>query len=97
MRSNNQTGNGLSISNLTVNSASPNAKQNGDVSPQIDTNFIELSPSGDLSVSHASSDVMSNKLFGWEKFKPKFLQRFCNAKWALFWLCWGGAMQGKLR
>ncbi|XP_050319426.1 solute carrier organic anion transporter family member 4A1 [Bactrocera neohumeralis] len=96
--SNNQAHNGLSISNLTVISTMTNAKQNGEISPQIDTNFIELSPSGDLSVSQTSFDAMSNKepdkMFGWEKFKPKFLQRFCNAKWALFWLCWGGAMQG---
>ncbi|KAL7741794.1 hypothetical protein ACLKA6_000399 [Drosophila palustris] len=32
--------------------------------------------------------------FGWHRFQPQWLQRFCTAKWALFWLCWGGALQG---
>ncbi|XP_037960729.1 solute carrier organic anion transporter family member 4A1 [Teleopsis dalmanni] len=36
----------------------------------------------------------SIQTIGWGKIKPKCLQRFCSAKWALFWLCWGGAMQG---
>ncbi|XP_016905153.1 solute carrier organic anion transporter family member 4A1 isoform X2 [Apis cerana] len=31
---------------------------------------------------------------GWFWFRPKYLQRFRTAKWALFWLCWTGAMQG---
>lgn len=31
---------------------------------------------------------------GWFSFQPKFLQRFMSAKWALFWLCWAGAVQG---
>lgn len=32
---------------------------------------------------------------GWFSFRPKCLQRFMNPKWALFWLCWAGAVQGK--
>ncbi|XP_017111436.1 solute carrier organic anion transporter family member 4A1 isoform X1 [Drosophila elegans] len=32
--------------------------------------------------------------FGWCGWHPEWLQRFCTAKWALFWLCWGGALQG---
>lgn len=32
---------------------------------------------------------------GWLNFRPEFLQRFLSAKWALFWLCWAAAMQGK--
>ncbi|EDV98916.1 GH13583 [Drosophila grimshawi] len=32
--------------------------------------------------------------FGWHRCQPQWLQRFCTAKWALFWLCWGGALQG---
>ena len=36
-----------------------------------------------------------NCQYGWYKLRPKFLQRFLSAKWALFWLCWAGAMQGK--
>ncbi|XP_075151621.1 organic anion transporting polypeptide 26F [Haematobia irritans] len=45
--------------------------------------------------SSASTDTfMDSQGFGWYRFKPKCLQRFSTAKWALFWLCWGGAMQG---
>lgn len=33
---------------------------------------------------------------GWWTLKPKFLQKFRTPKWALFWLCWAGALQGKL-
>lgn len=32
---------------------------------------------------------------GWFSFRPKCLQRFMSPKWALFWLCWAGAVQGK--
>ncbi|CAB3240102.1 unnamed protein product [Arctia plantaginis] len=31
---------------------------------------------------------------GWGMFRPSWLQRFRTAKWALFWLCWAGAIQG---
>ncbi|CAK1601566.1 unnamed protein product [Parnassius mnemosyne] len=31
---------------------------------------------------------------GWGMFRPAWLQRFRTAKWALFWLCWAGAIQG---
>ncbi|CAH2049868.1 unnamed protein product, partial [Iphiclides podalirius] len=31
---------------------------------------------------------------GWGLFRPAWLQRFRTAKWALFWLCWAGAIQG---
>ncbi|XP_043288707.1 solute carrier organic anion transporter family member 4A1 isoform X2 [Venturia canescens] len=31
---------------------------------------------------------------GWLWFRPSYLQKFRTAKWALFWLCWAGAMQG---
>ncbi|XP_048265736.1 solute carrier organic anion transporter family member 4A1 isoform X1 [Bombus affinis] len=31
---------------------------------------------------------------GWFWFRPMYLQQFRTAKWALFWLCWTGAMQG---
>ncbi|XP_075991572.1 organic anion transporting polypeptide 26F isoform X2 [Anticarsia gemmatalis] len=31
---------------------------------------------------------------GWGMFRPTWLQRFRTAKWALFWLCWAGAIQG---
>lgn len=40
-------------------------------------------------------DVKSHKLkCGWLWFRPNYLQKYRTAKWALFWLCWAGAMQG---
>ncbi|XP_055850683.1 solute carrier organic anion transporter family member 4A1 [Episyrphus balteatus] len=57
----------------------------------------EKDASGGISattITTNSEHKFSDKVFGWGKFQPKFLQRFCTAKWALFWLCWGGAMQG---
>lgn len=48
---------------------------------------------------HSKPNLMGNaplvESFGWSKFRPKSLQRFCTTKWALFWLCWGGALQGE--
>ncbi|EDW37341.1 GL26208 [Drosophila persimilis] len=38
--------------------------------------------------------LLVDQRFGWCSFQPQWLQRFCTAKWALFWLCWGGALQG---
>ncbi|XP_034101180.1 solute carrier organic anion transporter family member 4A1 [Drosophila albomicans] len=38
--------------------------------------------------------VPAEQRFGWRRCQPQWLQRFCTAKWALFWLCWGGALQG---
>ncbi|XP_012274694.1 solute carrier organic anion transporter family member 4A1 [Orussus abietinus] len=35
-----------------------------------------------------------NQKCGWLWFRPFCLQKFRTAKWALFWLCWAGAMQG---
>ncbi|XP_067214968.1 solute carrier organic anion transporter family member 4A1 isoform X2 [Linepithema humile] len=41
------------------------------------------------------TDRTANNLkCGWFWFRPIYLQRFRTAKWALFWLCWAGAMQG---
>uniref|UniRef100_A0A1B0BLR6 Major facilitator superfamily (MFS) profile domain-containing protein n=1 Tax=Glossina palpalis gambiensis TaxID=67801 RepID=A0A1B0BLR6_9MUSC len=44
--------------------------------------------------STTTGTFLSSHTIGWGKFRPKCLQRFCTAKWALFWLCWAGAMQG---
>lgn len=38
--------------------------------------------------------IADNLTCGWFWFRPVYLQRFRTAKWALFWLCWAGAMQG---
>ncbi|KAM7352109.1 organic anion transporting polypeptide 26F isoform 1-T1 [Cochliomyia hominivorax] len=64
----------------------------------MDNNNIEENPVETPSTvdrSSSSTDAfIDTQSFGWSRFKPKCLQRFCTAKWALFWLCWGGAMQG---
>lgn len=31
---------------------------------------------------------------GWFGMRPRWIQRFLTPKWALFWLCWAGAVQG---
>nr|XP_040237134.2 solute carrier organic anion transporter family member 4A1 [Anopheles coluzzii] len=31
---------------------------------------------------------------GWFALRPKWMERFMTPKWALFWLCWAGAVQG---
>ncbi|XP_008554726.1 solute carrier organic anion transporter family member 4A1 isoform X1 [Microplitis demolitor] len=47
------------------------------------------------STEQLDTEIISSKtLCGWFKFRPKYLQKFRTAKWALFWLCWAGAMQG---
>lgn len=50
-------------------------------------------------VSGAGQDMddLAEQRFGWCGWQPQWLQRFCTAKWALFWLCWGGALQGERR
>lgn len=48
----------------------------------------------EFSGSYNQSQVSKADKYGWFKIQPKFLQRFLSAKWALFWLCWAGAMQG---
>ncbi|XP_067625619.1 solute carrier organic anion transporter family member 4A1 [Eurosta solidaginis] len=70
-----------------------NNKQNNGALKQNEMHFTESCKLSELNVSHLVNKE-PDKLFGWGKFKPKCLQHFCSAKWALFWLCWGGAMQG---
>lgn len=41
-----------------------------------------------------SDKTTDNLKCGWFWFRPIYLQKFRTAKWALFWLCWAGAMQG---
>lgn len=43
----------------------------------------------------AALEEQQQQRYGWHRFQPQWLQRFCTAKWALFWLCWGGALQGE--
>ncbi|EDV59102.2 solute carrier organic anion transporter family member 4A1 [Drosophila erecta] len=46
------------------------------------------------SASSGADSVADCQRFGWCGWNPAWLQHFCTAKWALFWLCWGGALQG---
>lgn len=39
-------------------------------------------------------DFEDKPVYGLCGFKVKIFQRFLSAKWALFWLCWAGALQG---
>lgn len=64
---------------------------NGEVNQQGDPNNKFLSVQNNLKVN--KSNIVT-KTYGWGKFQPKFLQGLLSAKWALFWLCWAGAMQG---
>lgn len=42
----------------------------------------------------AGADSKPALFYGWWSWRPRIMQRFLSAKWALFWLCWAGAMQG---
>lgn len=46
-------------------------------------------------VSGSSNTTDERKFFGWFACRPKCLQNLLSAKWALFWMCWAGALQGK--
>lgn len=46
-------------------------------------------------VSASSNATDERKFFGWLGYRPKCLQNLLSAKWALFWMCWAGALQGK--
>lgn len=50
----------------------------------------EIKPEVPRETDRAARDLKC----GWFWFKPTYLQKFRTAKWALFWLCWAGAMQG---
>lgn len=49
----------------------------------------------EVHVDAAGDNQHHRLLFGWLRIRPKRLQGFLNPKWALFWLCWAGAVQGK--
>lgn len=53
------------------------------------TNSNGKSGHGDL-----HQQQQEQRQFGWLGCQPRFLQTFLSAKWALFWLCWAGALQG---
>lgn len=45
-------------------------------------------------VVHGKASHVTETRCGWSTFRPVCLQKFRTAKWALFWLCWAGAIQG---
>ncbi|XP_031617011.1 solute carrier organic anion transporter family member 4A1 isoform X2 [Contarinia nasturtii] len=50
-----------------------------------------------ISSPTVSDSIKSDrKTFGWFGYQPKCLQHLLSAKWALFWMCWAGALQGLL-
>lgn len=52
--------------------------------------------SADLTVKNALVDKEQRRLlFGWLNCRPESLQGLLSPKWALFWLCWAGAVQGR--
>lgn len=60
-------------------------------SDQTDNNLIIKST--DCSIVGSSLKIDQHR-FGWLNFYPKCFQTFLSAKWALFWMCWAGALQG---
>ncbi|XP_030021083.2 solute carrier organic anion transporter family member 4A1 isoform X1 [Manduca sexta] len=51
-------------------------------------------PGAEDTDSSGPTDEDRSLLCGWGVFRPRWVQRFRTAKWALFWLCWAGAIQG---
>lgn len=62
----------------------------------------ETEHTDNILISHSSTSTDANNThqdkqqFGWLKLHPRIFQRFLSAKWALFWLCWAGALQGNI-
>ncbi|XP_055641042.1 solute carrier organic anion transporter family member 4A1 [Toxorhynchites rutilus septentrionalis] len=48
----------------------------------------------DAKESAEAMDQNSVHNCGWFSLRPRWIQRFMTPKWALFWLCWAGAVQG---
>lgn len=55
---------------------------------------IKRIPVSDKKTSESVDKDNHRLLFGWMQFRPQWLQGLLSAKWALFWLCWAGAVQG---
>lgn len=79
------------------------SNQSFDINSPVDSTLTTSGYSNNALIVNSTSDRSTNKKnnlddesddFGWFKFQPKFLMHFMNARWALFWLCWGGALQG---
>ncbi|KAK7485686.1 hypothetical protein BaRGS_00023135 [Batillaria attramentaria] len=66
----------------------------------ITTNMAELEKNGELpqegsdTETESGADNHEKTRCGWGPFSPDCCQRFRRPGWFLFWLSWGGAMQG---
>lgn len=82
----------LEESKANTPSLSDEQKSNGitfSESDQTDENLI--------SCTTVSDSIKSDqRQLGWFGFQPKCLQSLLSAKWVLFWMCWAGALQGKI-
>ncbi|XP_062706143.1 solute carrier organic anion transporter family member 4A1 isoform X2 [Aedes albopictus] len=61
------------------------------------TNKLDVSvEDGTGKVKSAGEGVQQSENYycGWFGLRPRWIQRFMTPKWALFWLCWAGAVQG---
>lgn len=85
-----------SVEKFQINSPclSDERKSNGVASTEsdrTDNNLIEKS------IDSSSTDTVikaDQYRFGWFQWQPMCLQQLLSAKWALFWMCWAGALQG---
>lgn len=87
----------MSLENLEVANKSPSlsngvSKSNGVCFSDGEQTDETLLSSPTVS---GSSTANERKNFGWFGYQPKCFQNLLSAKWALFWMCWAGALQGK--
>lgn len=57
-------------------------------------NKLEIKPMDEKQESIVEKKIDKTSLCGLWCYRPAYLQKFQTPKWALFWLCWAGALQG---
>lgn len=86
----------MTLDDLEVASGSPSLSKSGCKSN--DVCFSDGEQTDETLLNSPTDSGSSNnerKFFGWFGYQPKCLQKLLSAKWALFWMCWAGALQGK--
>lgn len=83
--------NDLEVANQSPSFSNGGCKSNGVGFSDCDQTDENLLSSPTISASIKSEQ----KYFGWCGYRPKCMQNLLSAKWALFWMCWAGALQGK--
>ncbi|XP_062547204.1 solute carrier organic anion transporter family member 4A1 isoform X2 [Armigeres subalbatus] len=61
------------------------------------TNNLDFSVEDGVANGRSAGEVVQqaeSHHCGWFGIRPRWIQRFMTPKWALFWLCWAGAVQG---